>query len=43
MRYGLETERLTLEAVGLRLGLTKEGVRRIEVRAMRMLKGDHRH
>jgi RNA polymerase primary sigma factor len=43
MRYGLETERLTLEAVGLRLGLTKEGVRRIEVRAMRKLKEDHGH
>jgi RNA polymerase primary sigma factor len=41
MRYGLETERLTLEAVGLQLGLTKEGVRQIEVRAMRKLKADH--
>jgi RNA polymerase primary sigma factor len=38
MRYGMERERLTLHEVGRRLGLTPEGVRQIELRAIRKLR-----
>ena len=42
LRYGLEGESpLTLKEIGRRLGVTREWVRKIEVRAMRKLNNDH--
>lgn len=40
LRYGLEdgTEALTLEQIGVRIGLTRERVRQIEVVALRKLR-----
>jgi RNA polymerase primary sigma factor len=49
LRYGLEDESLTFQAIGRRLGLTREGVRKVELRALRKLGDDqierasHRH
>jgi RNA polymerase primary sigma factor len=40
MRYGLEGELLTLREVGRRLGMSHEGVRTIELRALRKLSSD---
>ncbi len=42
LRYGLEGESpLTLKEIGRRLGVTREWVRKIEVRAMRKLDNNH--
>jgi hypothetical protein len=42
LRYGLEGESpLTLKEIGRRLGVTREWVRKIEVRAMRKLDNTH--
>ena len=41
MRYGLESEPLTLRAIGRLSGMTREGVRQIEIRAMHKLQADH--
>jgi RNA polymerase primary sigma factor len=37
LRYGLEGEALTLKEIGRRLGVTREWVRKLEIRAMRKL------
>ena len=42
LRYGLEGELpLTLKEIGRRLGVTREWVRKIEIRALRELRRDH--
>jgi RNA polymerase primary sigma factor len=43
LRYGLEGEPLSLKAVGTRLGVCSEWVRRIESGAIRKLGGGHDH
>jgi RNA polymerase primary sigma factor len=37
LRYGFEGESLTLQEIGARLGITREGVRKIELRALAKL------
>jgi DNA-directed RNA polymerase sigma subunit (sigma70/sigma32) len=38
-RFGLDGgEEMTLEAIGKRMGVTREGVRQIEIRAMKKLR-----
>ena len=40
LRYGMEGERLTFNEIGRRFGMTREWVRKLELRALRKLSGD---